>query len=575
MYCQRAYNHRRLYGFAVRKYVTSSNSASLSLPSLDLEQLLEKSSRNNNDRESDFVVIGGGSAGISASNALARFGHSVAIFDYVAPSPTRSTRWGFGGTCCNVGCIPKKLFHSAGTLRKTMADLGPAFGLTTAESNRLEFDWNTLVGTVQNYAKSLSFHYSSGLNPNVELIRSESGILSRSEGLGVFYFDRFGERCVHKAKIGIVVATGGRPNIPSDADCLGARKYAITSDDLFSLRNPPGKTLCVGGGYVAIECAGFLSDLGFDVSMAVRSNFLRSAGFDQQCAKKVREMLSCEGVKVNMKTIPIEIRPAQDRKFLQVKLKNVENGTIWEERFETVLFGTGRSADFSTLNLENAGVQVSRNGKISVDERYSTSREGIYAIGDIANSGFPELTPVAIRQGEILARNIASSESSDLLINSDAPIPELLEPLMVPSTVFGPVEYGRIGLSELEACQHYGTKNVDTWLKEWQPLEISAAVSANLSSSSTQKPYPCLIKLVCLPSNENKVVGLHYVGPNAGEIVQGFSMAINMGARKSDFDKRSIGIHPTNAEAFLDLSVTRSSGENWVNLGGCGGGRCG
>ena len=239
----------------------------------------------------------------------------------------------------------------------------------------------------------------------------------------------------------IVIAVGGRPTVPTDIP--GAIEHSITSDDIFFLPKSPGKTLCVGGSYIALECAGFLTELGYDVTVAARSILLRN--FDKQCADKIKEIMVELGT-----TIHTNLQPTSITKLCNGKLKvNLEDamGQSVTEEYDTVLFATGRTPDLTGLDLSAAGVKTSPNGKIpTVDERTNVSH--IYAVGDICD-GKQELTPVAVRAGELLAKRMFGG--SDLRMDYDN----------IATTVFTPFEYGCVGLSEEEAIERYGLHDIE------------------------------------------------------------------------------------------------------------------
>ena len=248
----------------------------------------------------------------------------------------------------------------------------------------------------------------------------------------------------------IVIAVGGRPTIPLEV--LGAQEYAITSDDVFFLPKPPGKTLCVGGSYIALECAGFLTELGYDVSVAARSSLLRD--FDRQCANKLQNIMIDLGTNIMTGFQPTSISKLKSGKLRVefVETANIHNGITKVEIYDTVFFATGRTPDLSGLGLEAAGVETSPLGKIPVeDER--TSVPNIYAVGDVCD-GKQELTPVAVRAGELLAKRLFSN--SKLKMDYD----------MVPTTVFTPIEYGSVGLSEERAVELYGLEDIEVRKKK-------------------------------------------------------------------------------------------------------------
>ncbi|XP_046406206.1 thioredoxin reductase 1, cytoplasmic-like [Ischnura elegans] len=328
----------------------------------------------------------------------------------------------------------------------------------------------------------------------------------------------------------ILIAVGGRPNYP---DIPGAKEYGITSDDIFYLRHSPGKTLVVGASYVALECAGFLAGFGFDVTVMVRSILLR--GFDRQMADMIGSHMETHGVKF--------IRPAVPTKITEKCTGSpgelaVRDGREEEQTFNTVMFATGRSPCTKNIGLQEIGVNLNeKNGKIIGDKLERTNVPNIFAIGDVLD-GTPELTPVAIQAGRFLARRLYGKSN------------EPMDYKMVPTTVFTPLEYGSVGYSEEDAIATYGADDIEVYHTHYQPLEYT------LPERDENKSYG---KLICLKSAGEKVIGFHVLGPNAGEITQGFALALKLGATKSDFDNL-VGIHPTCAEVFTTMFITKSSG---------------
>ena len=253
----------------------------------------------------DFIVIGGGSGGMAAAKEAAKAGAKVALFDYVKPS-TQGTVWGLGGTCVNVGCVPKKLMHYASLMSPIFHQDAATFGWKVPE--HVDHDWSKLVSTVQNHVKSLNFGYRTGLrSANVTYINA----LAKFNGPREITYSIKGEENVITGKY-ILIAVGGRPHIPSDVP--GARELAITSDDIFSLKKNPGKTLVVGASYIALECAGFLTKLGFPTSVAVRSILLR--GFDRQCSEKIGQMMEAYGTKFYRGALPASLARQEDGRIL-------------------------------------------------------------------------------------------------------------------------------------------------------------------------------------------------------------------------------------------------------------------
>lgn len=355
--------------------------------------------------------------------------------------------------------------------------------------------------------------------------------------------------------------------VPTD---LPGVEHCLTSDDLFSLPKSPGKTLVVGASYIALECAGFMRELGLDVTVAVRSILLR--GFDQQVAEKLGSVMKNIGVKFVRPAVPSKIEKDADGKLNVTLVDSKTRETVSEETYDTVFFATGRRADTSNIGLEAVGVKMNDNGKIPVESE-QTNVPHIYAIGDCTSVDVlfhdshwanPELTPVAVQVGELLASRLFGKSKEEM------------EYSMVATAVFTPVEYGCCGLSEEDAIKLYGEENIDTYLFEFGTLEHQAAHRMTHVEGEEEDDMPAmnLSKLVCLSKQEEKVVGFHFVGPNAGEVTQGFALAMRLGAKKSDFNKL-VGIHPSDAESFCAMGITRRSGVSFTAEGGCGGGVCG
>ncbi|RMX38762.1 hypothetical protein pdam_00018521, partial [Pocillopora damicornis] len=415
----------------------------------------------------DLIVIGGGSGGLACSKEAAIIGKKVAVLDFVKPSPIGTT-WGLGGTCVNVGCIPKKLMHQA-------AILGNLLQQVTIDKKGREGEM-----TAQH----------------------------------------------------IVLATGLRPRYP---DIPGAREYGITSDDLFSLENSPGKTVIIGASYVALECAGFLAGIKLDVTVLVRSILLR--GFDQQMAELIGNDMISHGIKVKRPSIPTKIELIEEGtpRKLRVYYKHLDSGEEGSVECNTVMFAIGRDPCTQGIGLENVGVKLNpKNGKVIAGDNEQTSVPNIFGVGDIMD-GKLELTPVAIQAGRLLARRLYGGQN------------ELCDYVNVATTVFTPLEYGCIGLSEEDAIARFGEENVEVYHTNYQPLEYTVA-KRDVSG--------CYAKLVCNKSDNERVVGFHVLGPNAGEVTQGYAVAIKLGATKKDFD-RTIGIHPTVSE--VSVSTVRFS----------------
>lgn len=476
------------------------------------------------DFDYDLIVIGGGSGGLACSKEAVGLGQRVCVLDFVKPSPAGST-WGLGGTCVNVGCIPKKLMHQASVLGG-YARSAEDFGWAMQNSGH---NWEKMVGGVQDYIHSLNFKYRVDLrDKNVEY----------RNALGRFTDPHTVECTDGEGQVTsitgrrIVVAVGGRPKplaVPGGEHC-------ISSDDIFSMTSPPGKTLVVGGSYVALECAGFLAGLGYDTTVCVRSILLR--GFDQAIAEMIGEYMKVHGCRFLRPATPTSVEKQADGRLL-VRWTGAE-GEEGSDVFDTVLVAVGRDADTTALNLAAAGVNTTdgTGGKI-ITRNEQTSCPHIYAIGDVVR-GVPELTPAAIQAGQMLSQRLYGGSSA------------AMDYSYVATTVFTPVEYGCVGLSEEDAMVAL-PQDLEVYHSHFTPLEWS------LAEGVTSDHTYC--KLLVDLSDRNRIVGFHFLGPHAGEVTQGFATAIKLGATFDDI-KTTVGIHPTCAEVLTTLTVTKSSGES-------------
>ncbi|XP_046802474.1 thioredoxin reductase 1, mitochondrial isoform X2 [Lucilia cuprina] len=482
---------------------------------------------NNDDDEYDYdlIVLGGGSGGLACAKEAVANGAKVACLDYVTPTPL-GTKWGIGGTCVNVGCIPKKLMHQASLLGEAVHEAA-AYGWEIPNKENIKADWGKLVQAVQNHIKSVNWVTRVDLrDKKVEYINGLGSL--KDQYTVVAKMKNNTERTLTGRNI--VIAVGGRPRYP---DIPGAVEYGITSDDLFSLDRAPGKTLVVGAGYIGLECAGFLKGLGYDATVMVRSIVLR--GFDQQMANIVADSMVERGIPFLHKTIPKSVEKTPEGRLL-VKYINTETQEEGSDVYDTVLWAIGRKGLVDDLNLAAAGVEV-KNDKIPVNEAEQTNVPNIYAIGDIILNR-PELTPVAIHAGRLLARRLFGN-SKQIMDYSD-----------VATTVFSPLEYACVGMAEEDAIKKYGEDNIEVFHGFYKPTEFF------IPQKSVRY---CYVKAVAERSGDQKVLGLHYVGPVAGEVIQGFAAAVKSGLTMKIL-LNTVGIHPTTAEEFTRLAITKRSG---------------
>ncbi|CAB3994079.1 thioredoxin reductase 2, mitochondrial [Paramuricea clavata] len=490
-------------------------------------------SSNAGQYDYDLVVIGGGSGGLSCAKEGAGLGKRVAVLDYVSPS-VQGTTWGLGGTCVNVGCIPKKLMHHAAQLGEAI-QISDKYGWSI--SGEISHSWETLVQNVQNHVRSLNWGHRVQLQEKSVKYFNAKGSFQDKHTIKATAKD--GQETIITTE-NVVIAVGGRPRYPDNVP--GAREHGVSSDDIFSLSKSPGKTLVVGASYVALECAGFLTGLGFDTSVMVRSVYLR--GFDQQMGDLIAANMRDHGTKFIERSVPKAIEKQQDGK-LNVEWRNLESDETHEDSFDTVLFAIGRDPETSFLQLDKAGVEMDpKSKKIIVDEKERTSVANIYGIGDVIHNR-PELTPVAIMAGKLLARRIFGGSN------------QMMDYTKIPTTVFTPLEYSSVGLSEEDAMSKCGEDNTEVYHAFYKPLEYTVG-----EKDASQ----CYIKAVC-DRNNNSVLGLHFLGPHAGEVMQGFAAAMSCGLTYDQLSS-TIGIHPTSAEEIVKLNITKRSGED-PNVTGC------
>uniref|UniRef100_A0A8D1J7D9 Thioredoxin-disulfide reductase n=1 Tax=Sus scrofa TaxID=9823 RepID=A0A8D1J7D9_PIG len=435
----------------------------------------------------DLLVIGGGSGGLACAK--------------------EGTRWGLGGTCVNVGCIPKKLMHQAALLGGVIRD-APHYGWEVAQPAL--HSWRKMAEAVQNHVKSLNWGHRVQLQDRkVKYFNFKASFVNKHTVCGVL---KGGKEILLSAEH-IVIATGGRPRYPAHIE--GAVEYGITN--------------------VALECAGFLTGLGLDATIMIRSIPLRA--FDQQMASLVIEHMAVHGTRILKGCMPLRVEKLPDGQ-LQVTWVDLASDRKDVGTFDTVLWATGRVPEIGSLNLEKADVHTNpHTQKILVDAQDATSVPHIYAIGDVAE-GRPELTPTAVMAGRLLAQRLCG-RSSDLMDYDN-----------VPTTVFTPLEYGCVGLSEEAAVARHGEEGVEVYHAYYKPLEFTVP---------ERDASQCYIKMVCLREPPQLVLGLHFLGPNAGEVTQGFALALKCGASYEQV-MRTVGIHPTCAEEVAKLRISKRSG---------------
>lgn len=380
----------------------------------------------------DIFVIGGGSGGISCARNAIKYGKKVGLADFVKPSPAGS-KYGLGGTCVNVGCIPKKLMHYAAMMGENSHHM--KYSGWNVDKNSVEHTWGTLVKKIQLHIKKLNFGYRSDLNKIG--IEYHNRLAKLTDNHTVELKDANGEIITKTAKY-IVIAVGGRPTMPPQLEA--GKEYLSTSDDLFSMKRDPGKTLVIGSSYVGLECAGFLAGLGKDVTIMVRSVLLR--GFDQDMANRIGRFMEDHHVKFLREFVPHSTEKLEDGKIKVTYHPTGDSEALASDVFDTVFLAIGRTPDTHLLGIKELGMKLDKGGKIIVGDDEKTSIDNVYAIGD-CTSGKLELTPPAIMAGELLAKRLFTDST------------QIMDYLNIATTVFTPIEYGAIGYAEEDAIKMF------------------------------------------------------------------------------------------------------------------------
>jgi glutathione reductase (NADPH) len=440
----------------------------------------------------DLFVIGAGSGGVRASRIAASFGAKVAVCE---------DRY-MGGTCVNVGCVPKKLYVYASEYSSHFRD-GKGFGWQASEPN---FDWSTLRDHKSDEISRLNGIYENMLaGANVEVIHGRGKIIDPHS------VEVSGKKITAER---ILIAVGGWPFIPG----IIGKEHVISSNEIFDLETFPKRLVVVGGGYIAVEFAGIFTGLGAEVTQLYRGDlFLR--GFDNEVRQFAAEEIKKKGTNLRFNTDVTSIEKQPDGS-LKVNLN--DGSAIMAD---AVLYATGRKPHLHDLGMENANIKLTDRGYIEVSEQFQTSEPSIYALGDV--TGGMELTPVALAEGMALAKSLYNNEPCKVDYSNIA------------TTIFCQPNIGTVGLSEEEAQSEY--KNVIKYRSSFR------AMKHTISGSQERT----LMKLL-VDGDTDKILGAHMVGPDAGEIMQGLAIALKAGATKTDFDS-TIGIHPTAAEEFVTM----------------------
>jgi glutathione reductase (NADPH) len=454
----------------------------------------------------DLIVIGGGSGGLACAQRAAEYGARVLLIE--------SGR--LGGTCVNVGCVPKKVMWNAAQLASGIHD-AVEYGFDVHSAGH---DWRALVTKREAYIARLNGIYEQNLaRRKVPLAVGHGELLGDGR---VRLVERRGERPGEVADervlraSHIVVATGGEPAHP---DIPGAG-LGLDSDGFFALTERPQRATIVGSGYIAVELAGILAALGTDVQLVIRNDTVLRH-FDTMLGSALMTQLTEDGVRIVTGAVPQSLARGADGLRL-----TIEDGRIVDAG-DTLFWAIGRRPNVQSLGLSAAGVAQRDTGHIVVDEWQQTSVPGVYAIGDV--TGAAELTPVAIAAGRRLSDRLFGGMSDRKLDYND-----------IPTVIFTHPPIGTVGLTEAKARAQYGA-DVKVYASGFVPM---------YHAMTTRKPR-AQMKLIVVGSDE-RIVGLHVIGAGADEMLQGFAVALKMGARKRDFDD-TVAIHPTAAEEFVTM----------------------
>lgn len=447
-------------------------------------------------KEYDYIVIGGGSGGIASANRAAMHGAKVILFEGKE----------VGGTCVNVGCVPKKVMWYGAQVAETLHRYAGEYGFDVTLN---KFDFAALKANRQAYIDRIHGSYERGFDSN-----GVERVYEYAKFVDPHTVEVAGERYTAPH---ILIATGGHalyPNIPGS-------EYGITSDGFFELDEVPKRTAVIGGGYIAVEVAGVLNALGSDTHLFVRKDRpLRT--FDKDIIDVLVNEMAKSGPTLHTHANATEVVKNADDS-LTISFDNGETVTV-----DCLIWAIGRAANTSGFGLEKTGVELTERGNIYSDAFENTSVPGIYALGDV--TGKLDLTPVAVKAGRQLSERLFNNKADAKLDYTD-----------VATVVFSHPVIGSVGLTEEKAFAKYGSENIKVYKSSFTPMYTALG----------DNRQPSTMKLVTLGENE-KIIGLHGIGYGVDEMIQGFSVAIKMGATKTDFDN-TVAIHPTGSEEFVTM----------------------
>ncbi|OCG59357.1 glutathione-disulfide reductase [Gilliamella sp. Nev5-1] len=444
----------------------------------------------------DYIAIGGGSGGIASVNRAASYGKKCALIEAKL----------LGGTCVNVGCVPKKVMWYGAQIAEAINHYGPDYGFNTTIN---QFSWDKLIASRNAYIDRIHQSYDRVLNNNnVDVIHGYAKFVDAHT------VEVNGE---HYSAEHILIAVGGKPSIPN----IPGAQYGITSDGFFSLKTLPKRVAVVGAGYIACEIASVLHSLGAQTHQFIR-NATPLRAFDPLIIDTLMEVIATEGQQLHTFAIPKSVTKNSDNS-LTLTLENGESYIV-----DSLIWAIGREPATHDMNLQAAGIAVDSKGFVIVDKYQNTNISGVYSVGD--DTGATALTPVAVAAGRRLSERLFNNKPDEHLDYSN-----------IPTVVFTHPAIGTVGLTEPDAIKQYGSENVKVYQSTFTAMYTAV----------TQHRQPCRMKLVCVGKDE-KIVGIHGIGYGMDEILQGFAVALKMGATKKDFDN-TVAIHPTAAEEFVTM----------------------
>ncbi|MEN8329990.1 glutathione-disulfide reductase [Acinetobacter baumannii] len=444
----------------------------------------------------DYIAIGGGSGGIASVNRAALYGKKCALIEM----------GDIGGTCVNVGCVPKKVMWYSAQIADAIKKYGPDYGFNTELKS---FEWKKLINNRQDYIKRIRASYDSVLSKNnIDVIHGFAKFIDKKT------IEVNGEKITADH---ILIATGTQASLP---DIEGV-EFGIDSNGFFELQDLPKRTAIIGSGYIAVELAGVLNSLGSNVQLFIRKNQpLRN--LDSFLGQTLIEHMRSENIQVYTHTQIKKVSKLEDNSivlYLEDGNKHIIDCLIW---------AVGRKPNTQPLDLNLTNIQLNDQGFIQVDSFQNTTETGVYAIGDI--TGKVELTPVAVAAGRRLSERLFNNKPNEHLDYNN-----------VPTVVFSHPPIGTVGLTEEKAIEQFGKDNVKVYSSSFTSMYTAVTEHKQLTK----------MKLICVGSEE-KILGIHGIGYGMDEILQGFAVALKMGATKKDFDN-TIAIHPTSSEEFVTM----------------------